>query len=50
MNSFTETTLQGEWHDKFGHVKSGDFFDTVKYPTATLVIDGSPPQLQSVVN
>ncbi len=43
LNSMTETTLQGEYHDKFlGHVKSPDFFDTAKFPTAKLVIDGNP--------
>jgi len=41
MNSFTEKTLKGEWHEKFiGHVKSADFFDTAKYPTAKLVVVG----------
>lgn len=37
MNSFTVTDLQGEWRDKLtGHLKSPDFFNVAKHPTATL--------------
>lgn len=40
MNSFTVDNLSGEWKDKFiGHVKSSDFFDVTKYPTAKLVLN-----------
>lgn len=40
MNSFTVTDLQGEWADKFlGHMKSGDFFEVSKFPTAKLVLN-----------
>jgi polyisoprenoid-binding protein YceI len=43
MASFTNTDLTGEWKTKFmDHVKSGDFFEVSKYPTAKLVIDGMP--------
>ena len=39
MKSFTVTDLEGEWANKFlGHMKSGDFFEVEKYPTAKLVI------------
>ena len=37
MDSFTVGNLEGEWKDKFlGHMKSADFFDVAKFPTATL--------------
>ena len=37
MNTIDDTTLKGEWKQKFlGHIKSGDFFDVQKYPTAKL--------------
>jgi polyisoprenoid-binding protein YceI len=37
MTSLTVTDLEGEWKDKFlGHMKSPDFFDVAKFPTATL--------------
>ncbi len=40
MNSIGETTLKGEWKTKFlGHIKSGDFFDVKKYPTAKLQVE-----------
>lgn len=40
MASFTVTDLEGEWKTKFmNHVKSGDFFEVEKYPTAKLVLD-----------
>jgi polyisoprenoid-binding protein YceI len=39
MKTFTVTDLKGKWADKFlGHVKSSDFLDVEKYPTATLKI------------
>lgn len=41
MATFTVDDLEGTWEKKFlGHVKSGDFFDIAKFPTAKLVIDG----------
>jgi len=43
MNSFVNKDLQGEWNQKFiTHVKSPDFFDVQKFPTATLVIAAQP--------
>ena len=37
MDSLTVGNLEGEWKDKFlGHMKSADFFDVAKFPTATL--------------
>lgn len=40
MNSIDETTLEGEWKDKFlGHIKSDDFFSVAKYPTASLKVE-----------
>lgn len=40
MNTIEDTTLQGEWNQKFiGHVKSADFFDVEKFPTSTLKVD-----------
>lgn len=42
MKSLTVEDLQGKWATKFlGHVKSGDFFEVEKFPTATLVIKKS---------
>jgi polyisoprenoid-binding protein YceI len=39
MDSLTITDLTGEWAQKFlGHIKSEDFFDIKKFPTAKLVI------------
>lgn len=39
MASFTVTDLEGEWKTKFlGHMKSPDFFDVAKFPTATLKV------------
>lgn len=39
MNSIEESTLKGEWKAKFlSHIKSPDFFDVKKYPTATLKV------------
>ena len=39
LNSMTVTDLTGEWADKFlGHMKSSDFFDVKKFPTAVLEI------------
>jgi polyisoprenoid-binding protein YceI len=38
MTSLTATDLQGEYQGKLnGHLKSEDFFELKKYPTATLV-------------
>lgn len=40
MNSIDETTLNGEWKNKFlTHIKSEDFFDVKKYPTAQLKVE-----------
>jgi len=40
MDSMTVGDLEGEWKDKFiGHMKSPDFFDVGKFPTATLKLD-----------
>ena len=40
MTSITVGNLTGEWKDKFlGHIKSADFFEVAKFPTATLSID-----------
>ncbi len=40
MNTIEDTTLKGEWKTKFlGHIKSGDFFDVKKYPTAKLKVE-----------
>ena len=40
MKTFTVDDLQGKWEKKFlGHVKSGDFFEVDKYPTAKLVLN-----------
>ncbi len=40
MNEIGETTLQGEWKDRFlGHIKSADFFDVAQYPVATLKVE-----------
>ncbi len=42
MSSISVDNLEGEWAGKFlGHVKSADFFDVQKFPTATLVIERS---------
>lgn len=39
MNSITVTDLQGEWAEKFlKHIKSDDFFNVPKFPTAKLEI------------
>lgn len=39
MNSFSATDLSGEWAEKFnGHMKGEDFFETKKYPTASLKV------------
>jgi polyisoprenoid-binding protein YceI len=39
MKSIDVTDLSGEWKKKFlSHIKSGDFFEVEKYPTATLKI------------
>lgn len=39
MNSLTITDLKGEWAAKFlGHIKSADFFEVQKHPTAKLVV------------
>ena len=39
INSLTVEDLSGEWAEKFlGHMKSADFFDVAKYPTAKLVV------------
>ena len=40
MASITNEDLQGEWSEKLvGHLKSADFFDVKKFPTATLTLD-----------
>lgn len=40
MDSIAVDELEGEWKSKFiTHIKSDDFFDVKKYPTAKLVID-----------
>ncbi|MEZ4873120.1 MAG: YceI family protein [Bdellovibrionales bacterium] len=40
MNSIDETTLNGEMKSKFlTHIKSADFFEVKKYPTAQLAIE-----------
>ena len=40
MSSIEDITLQGEWKKKFlGHIKSADFFDVAKFPTATFKIE-----------
>jgi polyisoprenoid-binding protein YceI len=40
MNTIEETTLEGEWKAKFlGHIKSEDFFNVKKYPSAKLKIE-----------
>lgn len=39
LNSITVSDLSGEWATKFlTHMKSDDFFNTEKYPEATLVV------------
>ncbi len=39
MSSLDVNDLEGEWKSKFlTHMKSGDFFNTQKYPTSKLVI------------
>jgi polyisoprenoid-binding protein YceI len=40
LNQIQVNELEGEWKDKFlGHIKSADFFDVEKYPTASFKID-----------
>lgn len=40
LQSIGETTLQGEWKTKFlTHIKSEDFFNVKKYPTAKLKVE-----------
>lgn len=40
MKTITVEDLQGKWRDKLlGHIKSADFFDVGKFPTATLKIE-----------
>lgn len=40
MSSFTVDNLEGKRKNKFlNHVKSGDFFEVEKYPTAKLTLD-----------
>tara|TARA_Y100000385_G_C12763691_1_gene496184 strand:+ start:55 stop:606 length:552 start_codon:yes stop_codon:yes gene_type:complete len=37
MRNFTVSDLKGKWQQKFlGHMKSPDFFDVAKFPTASL--------------
>src|SRR5690554_1672497 len=39
INTLTVEDLEGEWAQKFlDHMKSNDFFEIEKYPTAKLVI------------
>lgn len=40
LNSIDDTTLDGELKQKFlGHIKSADFFNVEKYPTAKLKVN-----------
>ena len=40
LNSISVANIEGKWEAKFlGHIKSGDFFEIEKYPTAKLVIN-----------
>lgn len=40
MTTIDDTTLQGEWKDKFlSHVKGSDFLEVQKYPTAKLEVE-----------
>jgi polyisoprenoid-binding protein YceI len=40
LSAMTCDDLQGEWKEKFlTHIKSGDFFEVEKYPTAKLVVE-----------
>ncbi|MCJ8277752.1 MAG: YceI family protein [Bdellovibrionales bacterium] len=40
LNNFTVDDLEGEWEKKFvTHIKSADFFEIKKWPTAKLVIN-----------
>ncbi len=39
MNSLNVTDLSGQWKTKFlGHIKSNDFFEVSKHPTAKLIL------------
>lgn len=40
LNTINVTDLSGKWKKKFeGHMKSADFFEVAKYPTAKLVVE-----------
>ena len=44
VNSLTDLDMNGEMKDKLeGHLKSADFFDVAKFPTASFVITGVEP-------
>lgn len=44
INSLTDLDMDGEMKGKLeGHLKSADFFDAAKYPTASFVITGVEP-------
>jgi polyisoprenoid-binding protein YceI len=44
MNSIANLDLQGKGKDGLeGHLKSGDFFDVAKFPTATFKVTGVTP-------
>lgn len=48
MNSISVQELEGEWKEKFlSHIKSADFFEVEKYPTAKLVIKKVQNQVAS---
>lgn len=51
MNSINATDVSGEMQTKLnGHLKTGDFFETEKYPTATFVITSVKKNNDKVYN